>query len=63
MRKLFSITFMLLGLYACNSGQSYQSNLERLDKIYGKCDNPYRTYREVEYKICKDQEEPRWTRW
>ena len=47
---------MLLGLYACNSGQSYQSNLERLDKIYGKCDNPYRTYREVEYKICKDQE-------
>ena len=56
MRKLFSITFMLLGLYACNSGQSYQSNLERLDKIYGKCDNPYRTYREVEYKICKDQE-------
>ena len=56
MRKLFSITFMLLGLYACNSGQSYQANLERLDKIYGKCDNPYRTYREVEYKICKDQE-------
>ena len=47
---------MLLGLYACNSGQSYQANLERLDKIYGKCDNPYRTYREVEYKICKDQE-------
>ena len=56
MKKLFSITFMLLGLYACNSGQSYQANLERLDKIYGKCDNPYRTYREIEYKICKDNE-------
>lgn len=56
MRKLITMTLILIGLYACNSGQSYQSNLERLDKIYGKCDNPYRTYREVEYKICKDQE-------
>ena len=47
---------MLLVLYACNGGQSHQANLERLDKIYGKCDNPYRTYREIEYKICKDKE-------
>ena len=47
---------MLIGLYACGTGQNYQANLERLDKIYGKCDNPYREYREIEYKICKDKE-------
>ena len=56
MKKLISIIVMLIGLYACNTGQNHQANLERLDKIYGKCDNPYRDYREIEYKICKDKE-------
>ena len=41
---------MLLGLYACNSGQSYQSNLERLDKYNGKCDNPLEPIEKL-YKV------------
>lgn len=30
--------------------------MAELDEIYGKCDNPLRTYRPLEYKICKDKE-------
>ena len=41
-------------LYSCNG--THQKNLEELDKVYGKCDNPYRQYNEVEYSVCKDQE-------
>ena len=56
MKKILALTLMILGLYACNAGQNHKANLERLDKIHGKCDNPYRDYREIEYKICKDKE-------
>ena len=55
-KRLIVLTVMVLGLYSCNTGQNYQANLERMDKIHGKCDNPYRDYRPIEYKICKDQE-------
>lgn len=39
-------------------GGSYQENLEKLDKVYGYCDNPQRAMNKSTqaYKICKDKE-------
>ena len=31
-------------------------NLEELDKIYGKCDNPHRNITRGDYEICKAEE-------
>jgi len=54
----FLIIFSSLFIFqACsNIGQDNQKNLAELDKLYGKCDNPMRTLRPIEYKICKDKE-------
>ena len=30
--------------------------MEKLDKIYGKCRNPYRQYKEVERQVCEDKQ-------
>ena len=46
-----SIVFFLLG---CS--QTHQANLERLDKIHGVCDNPYRNYTKDQYYLCKIKE-------
>jgi len=54
MKKIFLVVFFIF-LASCNSS-NYQQNLEKLDKIHGKCDNPYRTYGPIEYKICKEKE-------
>jgi len=54
MKKIYLLVFFIF-LASCNSN-NYQQNLEKLDKIHGKCDNPYRTYGPIEYKICKDKE-------
>ena len=50
------IVFFSLLTYGCNTGSDYQQNMEKLDKIHGKCDNPYRTYSKIEYEVCKDKE-------
>lgn len=54
MKKIYLVVFFIF-LASCNSS-NYQENMEKLDKIHGKCDNPYRTYGPIEYKICKDKE-------
>lgn len=54
MKKIYLLIFFIF-LASCNSS-NYQENMEKLDKIHGKCDNPYRTYGPIEYKICKDKE-------
>jgi hypothetical protein len=48
----FLILFLLLG---CGGG-NLEKNLERMDKSFGKCDNPNRHMSDIEYKICKDKE-------
>lgn len=55
-KKVLLLFLMSVFIGGCNSNNSYQENLAKLDKVYGKCDNPYRTYRDLEYKICKDKE-------
>lgn len=54
--KLLSITVVSLIVVSCGAGKNFQQNMERLDKVYGKCDNPHRNYTVDQYKICKAQE-------
>ena len=56
--RLLIILISLAFIQSCGSGigKDNKKNLAELDEIYGKCDNPLRTYRPVEYKICKDKE-------
>ena len=46
------LLFLLLGC----SGNNLEKNLEKMDKSFGKCDNPNRHMSDIEYKICKDKE-------
>ena len=52
--KLSIIIATLFILQGCQG--THQEKLEQLDKVYGKCDNPHRQIRGLEYKICKDKE-------
>ena len=33
-----------------------ENNLEKMDKFYGKCNNPYRQFTKGQKKICEDKE-------
>ena len=55
--KPFILTFFVIGLlFGCSNSGKLEKNLAELDKVYGKCDNPHRQLRPLEYKICKDKE-------
>lgn len=45
-------TFFLL--YSCSG--NHQQDIESLDKVYGKCDNPHREFTKQELKICRAEE-------
>tara|TARA_B100000965_G_scaffold398891_1_gene417758 strand:- start:235 stop:828 length:594 start_codon:yes stop_codon:yes gene_type:complete len=58
MFKIIIAISAILILSSCGgqiTGQ-HRDNVERLDKIHGKCDNPYRNLGKLEKKICKDKE-------
>ena len=53
------ILFLLVFFQSCSNGPfqgDIQKNLEAMDKVYGKCDNPYRTMSKGQKKICEDKE-------
>lgn len=51
------VTFILLFLLLSScANPNLEKNLEELDKVYGRCDNPHRQYGKVEYQVCKDKE-------
>lgn len=54
MRHLISLIILASLVFSCSNKKN--DNLEKLDKLYGKCDNPQRHYGDLEYKICKDKE-------
>ena len=56
MLRVLAICLSFFLLQACSNDGSYQETVEKLDKVYGKCDNPQRKLRPLEYKICKDKE-------
>jgi len=57
--KFFSkkniIIFLLFFFVGCNANQS-EVNLQKLDEVYGYCDNPQRNIQGREYSICKSKE-------
>ena len=55
-KPLISIFFIIGLLFGCSNSGKLEKNLTELDKTYGKCDNPHRQLRPLEYKICKDKE-------
>lgn len=52
--RFLVIVFLALLTLSCSG--NLEKNLVELDKVYGKCDNPYRYYGKRDYKICKAQE-------
>lgn len=56
LKKPLIFLFLSLAVMSCGVGANYQENLERLDKVYGKCDNPHRNYTDYQYQICKSKE-------
>lgn len=52
--KLF-IAFSFFLLVSCNGSQK-ETNLQKLDKTYGYCDNPQRNISGKAYEICKAKE-------
>ena len=56
MLRVLVICLSFFLFQACSNDGSYQETVEKLDKVYGKCDNPQRKLRPLEYKICKDKE-------
>ena len=55
LRLLVLIIFTLL-FSSCSQGLldgNIEKNLEATDKVYGRCDNPYRQFTEIEREICR----------
>ena len=50
------VTFLLFSLFFVNCAGTLDQELEKLDEIYGYCDNPQRNIRGVEYDVCKAKE-------
>ena len=49
LKKPLIFLFLSLAVISCGVGANHQENLERLDKVYGKCDNPHRNYTNDQY--------------
>ena len=56
MFRYISIFFVSFFLISC--GGNYQKNQQRLDEVYGECDNPTKRIKlsDVQYKACKAKE-------
>ncbi len=50
------ITLLLISSCGGKITGNHEANLERLDEVYGKCDNPHRKYSKIEKEICQDKE-------
>lgn len=54
--KLTLLTTLLFSLLLFNCAGSLEKEYEKLDKIYGYCDNPQRNIRGIKYENCKAKE-------
>ena len=52
--RFLLILFSIFILQSCSNNQ--EERLAKLDKVYGKCDNPHRQYTDLTYEICKSKE-------
>ena len=56
MLRLLVLFILALLFSACSQGLldgNIEKNLEATDKVYGRCDNPYRQFTEIEREICR----------
>ena len=59
LKSLVLLCFSFLIISSCSTGLmdgNVENNLENLDKIYGKCNNPHRQMTKGQKKICEDKE-------
>ena len=59
MIKAASTLLLIIFLQSCRTGPfggDIEKNLAEMDKIHGKCNNPYRTFNKAQKKICEDKE-------
>ena len=50
----YTVIIFLLATLSCSGNLENQK--QKLDQIYGYCDNPQREFNDLEYKICKANE-------
>ena len=56
--SILQIIFIIIAsLFLFNCSGTHERNLEKLDKIYGYCDNPHRNIKGTTYKVCKSKEQ------
>ena len=58
MLKVLLAAFFCFFFLSCNKGLlngDLNNNLTKLDKLYGRCDNPMRTLTKGQKKICEDK--------
>lgn len=58
MFKLIIVLFSLSLITNCSSGfmgGNQQTNMEKLDKVYGPCNNPHRQLSRIDKKICEEK--------
>ena len=55
--KIILFIPLLISLLLLGCSSNYNDNMEALDELYGKCDNPNRTLTKKQYKVCKAQED------
>ena len=59
MIKYLLILLLFVFFQSCSKGPfqgDLQKNLEAMDKVHGRCDNPYRQMTKGQKKICEDKE-------
>jgi len=59
MLRIIIILVIISLTSSCSKGLmdgNIDKNMAELDKIYGKCNNPYRTFSKAQKKICEDKE-------
>ena len=59
MFKSAIVLLLIIFLQSCSKGPfggDLKKNMAEMDKIHGKCNNPYRTFNKAQKKICEDKE-------
>jgi len=59
MIKAVLALLLIIFLQSCSTGPfggDIEKNMAEMDKIHGKCNNPYRTFNKAQKKICEDKE-------
>ncbi len=59
MIKSALVLLLIIFLQSCTKGPlggDLEKNMAEMDKLHGKCNNPYRNYTKAQFKICEDKE-------